>query len=88
MRINDYKMFTYVVTYTARAHVRDELGETTGQMTAQKVQVHFKVVARSRAVADAWVKERHNAGYQGHKDFTFHCTAVEEAPNLLIEYAG
>ena len=88
MRIFDYKMYTYRVTYTYRAHVRDELGETTGQMTGAKAEHVFKVVARSRLLAAAWVQDRYNNEFQNHDDFTVTMLDEEAAPHLLIEFTG
>ena len=88
MIIRDYTMYTYTVSYVYRAHVRDELGETTGEMKDVSTGFFVKVVARSRAMADAWVQERHNAEYQSHKDFTLTLIEESEAPHLLIEFTG
>lgn len=88
MRILDYKMYTYVVSYVYRAHVRDDLGETTGRMMTITTTLTEKVVACSRAMADAWIRERHNASYLNHKDFEFRLIEEQSAPHLLIEYAA
>jgi len=88
MRILDYKMYVYQGSYTYRAHVRDELGETTGRMMEETATFMDRVVARNHAVADAWIKERHNSKYQRHKDFEVRLIEVMDAPHLLIEYTG
>ena len=88
MRILDYKMYTFAVRYMARVHVRDDMGETTGQMENNEIRTRPVVVAKSRALAEAWVNERYNAAYRGHKDFVLSLIDEQAAPHLLIEYTG
>jgi len=88
MRIMDYKMYTYAVKYTYSAHVRDNFGDITGHKQDATTNFTAQVVAKSRAMADAWIRERYNADYLDHKDFSSHYINEDKAPYLLIEYAG
>lgn len=88
MRVSEYKMYSYTVIYTVRVHVRDEFGETTGQMKEKEVRTRPMIVAKSRALADAWIRERYNASYQDHKDFAFRLISEQAAPHMLMESTG
>lgn len=88
MRVSDYKMYTFAVRYLTRVHVRDDMGETTGQMETNEIRTRPTVVARSLAMAEAWVKERYNADYQKHEGFACRLIDTQAAPHMLIESTG
>ncbi len=88
MRMLDYKMYTFEGSYTFRDHVRDSLGETTGQMVDALATFAVMVVARTYAMAELWIEQRYNASHQNRKDFDFRLINTQPAPHLLIEWTG
>ena len=88
MKLNDYKMYTFEGGYTYRARVRDELGETTGQMVDTPATFAITVVARTHAMAELWIEQRYNASHQKHKDFDLRLVNTQPAPQMLIEWGS
>lgn len=84
--LRNYKMFTYEGGYTYPAHVRDEVyQEPTGHMVDTPTTFKDSVVARTRALADAWIEEHHNPGYLSHTNFEYRLIDEQPAPYMLIE---
>lgn len=88
MILNDYRMYTFEGGYTYRDHVRDDLGETTGQMIDRPTTFAIMVVARTYGMAELWIEQRYNASHQNHKDFDFRLTNTQPAPQMLIEWTA
>jgi len=83
--LRDYKTYTYEVGYTYTSFMRDEDGNVVGDGRDEAVAHKPVVVAKSQAVADAWVRERYNASYQSHRDFTMNLIDTQPAPHLILE---
>ena len=83
--LRTHRMFTYEVGYTYSDHIRDDLGDPTGEMTNRPAAHVVRIVARNQTLADAWIEQKYNADYQSHWDFTMRCIDDQPAPYILTE---
>ena len=51
----------------------------TVRATGSKPRVH------GNGLADAWIEERHNAGYSSHTNFEYRLIDEQPAPYMLME---
>lgn len=83
--MRDYSMFTYEIAYIYTFVPRDGDGEVLGVSRDALMEHTPVVVARSQAIADAWVQEQFNASYQNHRNFEMRLVNRQSAPHLILE---
>lgn len=83
--LRDYKMYTYNVSYEYDSFAQNSEGERYGPPINATATFKPVVVARSNAVADAWVQEKFDAPYLYHREFTMSIIDTQPAPHLILE---
>lgn len=83
--LRDYKMYTYEVGYIYDEFHRNGDGDRFGTAFDAAAAHRAVVVARSAAIAETWVRERYNASYQDHRDFTMNLIDTQPAPHIILE---